>query len=97
MTIQYELKENTSLTEGQIKELKTAASRPVVFDEDCPEITPDMFQKAYRPGRMRGGDMVSLRIQVSPSTLDKAKNFGENYIALLGQLLDEAVDRYSKG
>ena len=34
-------------TEEQIKEIREAAKRPIVFDEDSPEMTPAM-EKAFR-------------------------------------------------
>lgn len=97
MTIYYESNENMPLTPEQEAEIAAAAKRPIVFDEDCPEITPEMLKHAYRPGRKRPGDMVTLRVQVMPSTLDKAKSFGDDYMAILGQLLDKAVSEYQTG
>ncbi len=35
------------LTEEQIKQIKEAAKREIVFDEDSPELTPAM-EKAFR-------------------------------------------------
>ena len=35
------------LTEEQIKQIKEAAKREIVFDEDSPELTPVM-EKAFR-------------------------------------------------
>ena len=37
----YTLKETDKLTEEQIKEIKEAAKTPIVFDEDCPELTDE--------------------------------------------------------
>ena len=35
----FVLNEKMTLTEEQRKKIKEAAKRPVVFDEDCPELT----------------------------------------------------------
>ncbi len=35
------------LTEEQLKEVEKAASRPITFDEDCPELSPAMY-KAFK-------------------------------------------------
>ena len=35
-------------TKEDIEELKQAAKRPIVFDEDCPEVTPDKARKFKR-------------------------------------------------
>ena len=48
MLITYELKPNTELTPEQIRMIEEAAKRPIVFDEDCPEITPEQAKHFYR-------------------------------------------------
>lgn len=35
------------LTKEQLKEVEKAASRPITFDEDCPELSPAMY-KAFK-------------------------------------------------
>ena len=35
-------------TKEDIEELKRAAKRPIVFDEDCPEVTPEKARKFKR-------------------------------------------------
>ena len=41
------LDRNPKPTEEQIKQIKDAAKREIVFDEDSPELTPAM-EKAFR-------------------------------------------------
>ncbi len=41
------LDRNQKPTEEQIKQIKEAAKREIVFDEDSPELTPAM-EKAFR-------------------------------------------------
>ncbi len=47
MTVYYDLKPGATLTEEQIRELDEAAKRPIVYDEDAPELTPDMMRAAH--------------------------------------------------
>ena len=47
MTVYYNLP-NTPLTPEQIDEIKEAAKYPIVFDEDCPEMTREQL-KQFRP------------------------------------------------
>lgn len=50
MMVQYELDLNNPLplTEEQIKMLEALKDRPIVFDEDCPEQTPEELKQFKR-------------------------------------------------
>ncbi len=48
MLITYELKPETELTPEQIRMIEEAAKRPITFDEDCPETTPEQAKMFYR-------------------------------------------------
>ena len=37
--------ENEPLTEQQIKQIEAADKKPIVFDEDCPELTDQQLQE----------------------------------------------------
>ena len=47
MTKTFIIEKGQKPTEEQIHEIREAAKRPVVFDEDCPEMSPAM-EKAFR-------------------------------------------------
>ena len=47
MTRTVTLDRNRKPTEEQIKQIREAAKREIVFDEDSPELTPAM-EKAFR-------------------------------------------------
>ena len=56
MMVTYELKPGTELTPEQLRMLEEAQSYPIVFDEDSPELTPEMaegFRKAARERNRR--------------------------------------------
>ena len=46
MTVTVEYKKGQKLTEEQIAEIEAAKEKPIVYDEDCPELTPAM-EKAF--------------------------------------------------
>ena len=50
-----ELAKELAFTEEEIKELTEARNKPIVFDEDCPETTPEKAVKFRRvnPPRSR--------------------------------------------
>ena len=79
------------LTDNERKELEDAARKPVVYDEDCPELTEEMlaqFKRVNREERVK--QTVSLRL--SPDTLKKAKALGKGYTSILSRLLDLAIN-----
>ena len=74
--------------------LEEAKKRPIVYDEDCPELTEEM-EKAFIAARKKKpyrGEPLTL--YVSPATIEKAKTMGADYAAILGRLLDKAVEEY---
>ena len=48
MIVTYNLKSNTPLTPEQIKRLEALKDRPIVFDEDCPEMTEEQLRQFKR-------------------------------------------------
>ena len=92
--VTFELDGNAALTSGERQQLAAAKRLPVVYDEDSPELTEEM-EKAFllaRKAKPYRGEPLTL--YVSPATIEKVKNMGADYIAILGKLLDKAVDEY---
>ena len=81
-------------TAEQIKEVEDAAKKPIVFDEDCPELTVEQLQQfavlARKQREERRKQIVSLRI--SQASLEKAKALGKGYTSVLSRLLDMALN-----
>ena len=81
-------------TDEQIKMLQAAASRPIQFDEDCPELTVDElkeFKRISDEKRMkRRKQTVTLRL--SPQALQKAKSLGKGYTSVLSRILENALN-----
>ena len=48
MLVTYKRKRGTPLTPEQIEEIKEAAKYPIVYDEDCPELTPEQLSQFRR-------------------------------------------------
>lgn len=79
------------LTEDEREDLENAAKQPVVYDEDCPELTEEMLAQFKRVNwEERVKQTVSLRL--SPDTLKKAKALGKGYTSILSRLLDLAIN-----
>lgn len=81
------------LTKEQIEQLERAERMPVIIDEDCPEFTDEMAKESYRPGSKIPMNVEPLTLFLSHETVDKARVFGDDYVSILSQMLDEAVNR----
>ena len=81
-------------TEAQIREIESAASKPVIPDEDAPELTLEQYAEMAAIARNRRSQKVKpvIALRISPETLDKAKATGKGYTGFLSRLLDNAIN-----
>lgn len=92
--VTFKLDRNAALTEEEKRLLSEAKKRPIVYDEDSPAMTSEM-EKAFAAARKaRPYQKEPLTLYVSSATITKAKSMGEDYLTILGKLLDKAVDEY---
>lgn len=59
--IPEELKKELIFSKEELEELEKARRMPVVFDEDCPEITPEKaikFRRVNPPHRLTGRNLA---------------------------------------
>lgn len=47
-TVTYILRKGQPLTEEELEELRNLKNRPIVFDEDCPELTDEELKQFKR-------------------------------------------------
>ena len=59
--VHYFLAEDAKLSEEEIKEIEEAAKRPIVYDEDCPPLTPEQLAK-FQPADPKAG-LIKLIIE----------------------------------
>lgn len=52
MTVRYTSEGRRALTEAELEMLRKAEAMPPNYDEDCPELTPEM-EEAFREARRR--------------------------------------------
>ena len=90
----YTLKEDQKLTEEQIQMIQEAAKRPVVFDEDNPELTDEQlagFRKVHEQNQKeRKRQNVTLRL--TPETIRKAKSLGKGYSGILSRIVENTLN-----
>ncbi len=53
-TLSPDLAKELAFTDEELKELEIAREKPIVFDEDCPETTPERALKFQRVNPPRG-------------------------------------------
>ena len=46
--VTYILRKGQPLTEEELEELRALKNRPIVFDEDCPELTDEQLKQFKR-------------------------------------------------
>lgn len=94
MDKKIKLSELGPLTQKEKKQLKEAAKRPIVYDEDCPKLTKEQlsqFRRVHdRNQSLRRKEVLSLRVY--PTTVLKAKALGPGYTNICARLLDLALD-----
>lgn len=81
-------------TEAQIREIELATSKPVVPDDDAPELTLEQYAEMAAIAKKRRSQQVKpvIALRISPETLDKAKATGKGYTGFLSRLLDNAIN-----
>lgn len=94
MIVTYRRGPDTPLTDEELEMLAKAEKMPIVFDEDSPEMTPEMEQAFIAARKAKPFRGEPLTLYVSPSTMEKVKSLGDDYLSLASKLLDKAVDDY---
>jgi len=81
-------------TKEQKKRIREAMNRPIVYDDDAPELTEEQYKAfavvAEEQRKARKKELVSIRL--SHETLEKAKMLGRGYTGVLSRLLTMALD-----
>lgn len=92
--VTFELDSAAALTGREKKLLAEAKKLPVIYDEDSPELTDDMEKAFLAARKAKPFHGEPLTLYVSAKTIEKAKSMGEDYMVILGKLLDKAVAEY---
>ena len=89
MIIRKEIDFSQPLTPEQLKMLEEVEKRPVVPDEDCPELTDEQLNKSYRASQRKS---QTVTLTLSEQALEKAKSLGSGYTSILSKLLENALN-----
>ena len=87
------IKPGDEMPEELKKEVREAAKRPIVYDEDCPQYSYDeLVAMAEKAREMRAKEKkVPVALRMTPDTLRRAKVTGKGYTGFLSRLLDLAI------
>ena len=80
-------------TEAQIREIETASMRPVIPDEEAPELTMEQYAEMAAIAKARKAKNIKpiIALRIAPDTLEIAKATGKGYTGFLSRLLDNAI------
>lgn len=94
MIIRKEIDITKPLTKEQKKMLDELETRPVEFDEDCPELTDEQLSEFRRVSELRKEERrkKTVTIWLSSRSLSKAKSLGKGYTAVLSRILEKALE-----
>lgn len=92
--VTFELDKNAALTSNEKRLLAEARKLPIIYDEESPEMTPEMEHAFISARKVKPYRGEPLTLYVSSATISKVKKMGADYIAILGRLLDKAVEEY---
>ena len=92
--VHYHLEPDAKLTREMKRELKEAAKKPIVYDEDCPELTEEELAEFARIAKQQRAERKKkvIALRVNSSTLEKAKKLGKGYTAILSRMIDLCID-----
>ena len=90
----FVLNEKMTITEEQRKKIKEAAKRPVVFDEDCPELTDEQLSELRRVHQANRNERrrQNVTLRLKPQTIRKAKALGKGYTGILSRIVEDFLD-----
>ena len=93
MTIYKDIDFSKELTEEQIEMLRKVDASPIVFDEDCPELTKEQLAKAVRvrDKQQKSQDRQTVTVVLSPQAFTKAQSLGEEYTTILSRILEDVL------
>lgn len=95
--ISKEIDFSKGLTEEQRAMLREMEASPIVYDEDCPELTDEQLAKFRRVAgtdrdkRRQEQDIQTVTVSLSPRAMAKARSLGSDCTAVLSRILEAAL------
>lgn len=73
-----------------LEKLKT---RPITFDDDCPELTTEQLKQFARVSEKNSEERrkQTVTLRLSPQAVRTAKSLGKGYTSVLSRILENAL------
>lgn len=93
MIIRKEIDLDQPLTAEQKKMLEALKTRPILLDEDCPELTTEQLSQLARVSELRRDERrkQTVTLRLSPQALRNARSLGKGYTSVLSRILESAL------
>ena len=90
----YEISADQKLTEEQVNMVREAAKRPVVTDDDNPELTDEQLALFRRVHENRQADRrrQNVTLRLTPQAIQKAKALGKGYSGILSRIVESILN-----
>ena len=82
---------DSELSKEELRELEDAAARTIVYDDESPEMTPDML-KQFKRMKQKSRTKQTASIRLSEKAQRFSKSYGKGYTSFLSRLIDAALD-----
>ena len=82
---------SSELEVDEIKDLEEAAAKAIVYDDDSPEMTPEMLAQ-YKRVMQHKRTKQTASIRLSEKAQKFSRSYGKGYTSFLSRLLDAALD-----
>jgi uncharacterized protein (DUF4415 family) len=90
MLVISKLRKGAKPTRAQVERIRAAAKKPITFDEDSPELTPQQLAQFAEAARQRNlKHTVGLRL--NQQTIEQYKAFGKGYTGVMASVLEYAI------
>ena len=78
----------------QTEMLNKLEGRPIVHDDDCPELTEEELSQFRRISDARNEERrkQTVCLRLSPQAIKKAKSLGKGYTSVLSRILESALN-----
>lgn len=82
---------NDELSVEDLLELENAAARTIAFDDESPEMTPEMLRQ-FKRMKQKGRTKQTASIRLSAKAQKFSRSYGKGYTSFLSRLIDAALD-----
>ncbi len=86
----HEIDFTKGLTSEELAQLEAAEKMPIVYDDDCPELTEEQLAEFKRISDIKKAqkNKQTVTLRLSPQALAKAKSLGKGYTSVLARILE---------